>query len=137
MCEFPKNSMQLFDIINDKNKLFQFISHHELIDKLIKCRKCIDKEAYLCTRMRGEKQQIIHRCNKCNGRWSASNNIFKLRSSSNLTYAKVLHIIWLWSQHYTIKQTVIETRVDEKSIIEWFKKIRKILLNKLENSMPL
>ena len=65
------------------------------------------------------------------------NNIFNLLISSNLSIAEILEIGWFWSLNTTVKDTVEQTGLSNKTIIRWFKKFRIYCYYKMLTAQPM
>lgn len=72
----------------------------------------------------------VFRCmnTKCKRYISARHPIFNYNQFSFLPITKVLEIIWLWSNSHSVSYVQQQTRLNKTTIIKWYSKIRKNLL---------
>lgn len=66
-----------------------------------------------------------------------SANIFKLNTTTRLTTKKILKIFWYWSQSQNAKYTTKEAECEEKTVLQWYKKIREICTSNMKSSPPM
>ena len=78
--------------------------------------------------------KFIWRCpfKKCNSNVTIRDRSFF--AGSRISLGKSLLLIYLWSVGYTVKDAVRETQLTKKSIIDWFRFCRDIVLYHFDNS---
>ncbi|CAF0922011.1 unnamed protein product [Brachionus calyciflorus] len=135
---FPKNYSQFYGLVSNKSLVNQFLIENDLINKDKACSNpnCSNKPNMKLTFL---KEKIVIRCmNKgCKRYFSPRNRIFNLVSKTHLSYAKILEIFWHWSFKHSVDFTKQQTGLNKGTIIQWFKKIRGILEEKMNASKPL
>ena len=85
------------------------------------------------------KDRILYKCmnTNCKRYLTARHKLFNLNKASNISIEKILEIIWYWSSNHSVKFTAKQTSLNTRTIIQWFKKIRKVLLGELHQAKPM
>lgn len=54
---------------------------------------------------------------------SARHQMFILNKNSNLEVVQILEMIWYFANNHSVKYTTEQTKLNKKTIINWFAKI--------------
>ncbi|CAF1119304.1 unnamed protein product [Brachionus calyciflorus] len=131
--ELPKNNQEFYDFLKNKKNVLTFIKKYELALPDIECTRpaCKDSKENFDTEILANR--IIFRCkNKgCRQHYTARSEVFSLNKTSNLAIEKILEIYWYWSHDHSVNYTANQTNLNEKTIINWFKKIRSCIYDSM------
>ncbi|CAF0714116.1 unnamed protein product, partial [Brachionus calyciflorus] len=129
----PQNNKDFYEFLSGKKVLIEFLKN--ILTK---------EQNYVCSRVECQqkpknfeleflKNRLIFRCQSlgCRQYFSARNEVFSLQSTSNLSIHKVLEIYWYWSFKQPVNYTFNQCNLAEKTIINWYKKIRNILYDSM------
>ena len=64
------------------------------------------------------------------------NKYIMLANDLEISHEKVLEIIWYWAWGNSIKNTALQTKLNNRTIIAWFRKIRDCLYLKFLEAPP-
>ena len=131
------NRKQLYQIILNEEKLFNFIVKQGLVD--INCKPCPQKKyTGLMFIEKGKNRHGINSrwvCNKKKCRHKMS--IFKntIFDEGHLTIAQTLELIYSYCESLSIRKIENSINISRKIICLFYQKIEKILLNYFKNDL--
>jgi hypothetical protein len=119
--------------------LINFLRENSLIQLEYNCPKEDCKKRPKNLNFEFLEQRLIIRCqnSKCRQYVTARNEVFSLESSSNLPIEKILEVYWYWSFKQKVNYTSVQCDLSEKTVVYWFKKIRNILFESMNESQPM
>ena len=138
---FPATNRDFYSIYSNQNEFLKYCLDKNLLNS---SSTCINPN---CPKPQNNslkifKQYYVYNCKNrgCTRRWAARNNIFALnsdhKSKTKISHEKVLEIIWYWAWGNSIKNTALQTKLNNRTIIAWFRKIRDYLYLKFLEAPP-
>ena len=128
---FPSTHKEFYSICSNQEKILSYCIEKKILDANSLCKnpKCPKPQN---NSIKILKQYITYKCKNrgCSRHWAARNNIFLLNSDQSrikLAHEKILELIWFWSWSSSVKNTVLQTKLTNRTVIAWYRKIRDYL----------
>lgn len=118
-------------LIQSQEETIRFAKEHGLIKRKRSCPKCRRQMRFVPKN--DLHDMYIWQCSRVGCKKNLSIRYRSFFSDSKLSISTIIYIMYLWSIEMTVQQTVFQTNVSKRVVIDWFRFCRDIIFYHYRN----